>query len=73
MAIKDVEALEKEWWASELVAAWFGPKPGGVREVSEKAKASMREKEKEMERVGFWEGESTMRRDKSHVRLYDDD
>ena len=24
----EVDRLEREWWASEVVAAWYGPRPG---------------------------------------------
>ncbi|ORY24589.1 hypothetical protein BCR39DRAFT_447366, partial [Naematelia encephala] len=25
---KEVDTLEREWWGSEVVAAWYGPQPG---------------------------------------------
>ena len=63
-----LDQLEKEWWASEIVAAWYGPRPGG-RMPSAKAKSRTLEREREMER----QRDSSLKRDSSHVVLYDDD
>lgn len=56
----DVDKLEKEWWSSEVVAAWYGPRPGS-RTVGERTK-SKRENERDV----------TLKRDASFVGLYDE-
>ncbi|CAD6564516.1 MAG: hypothetical protein TREMPRED_005394 [Tremellales sp. Tagirdzhanova-0007] len=62
----DLDKLEKEWWASEIVAAWYGPRPGGTM-PSQKAKSRTMEREMDRQR------DSSLKRDMSHVVLYDDD
>ena len=34
----EVDKLEREWWSSEVVAAWYGPRPGS-RVLNERSKA----------------------------------
>ncbi|ODN74095.1 hypothetical protein L202_07555 [Cryptococcus amylolentus CBS 6039] len=35
---RQVEQLEKEWWTSEIVAAWYGPRQGyGLKSQSQKS------------------------------------
>lgn len=56
----EVDKLEREWWSSEVVAAWYGPRPGS-RMFSERNTPR-----KESER------EAVIRRDGSFVGLNDE-
>lgn len=71
--VDQVEKVEKDWWSSEIVAAWYGPIPGagGRREMSERAKNRLKEREK-MREIGQ-ENQSTIRKNASYVGVYDEE
>jgi hypothetical protein len=56
----DVDSLEREWWSSEVVAAWYGPRPGS-RMVGERIKGR-RDSERDV----------ALKRDASFVGLHDE-
>lgn len=66
---EDVDRLEKEWWESDIVVAWYGPRPG-IGNVAFKAPKAASEI--------AWKGkrripkEPSMRRDASYVGLNDE-
>ncbi len=60
---EDVEKLENEWWASEVVAVWYGPIPGRVSSDQARTRALTQER---------GDGEGGLKRDTSRVALYDD-
>lgn len=57
---EEVDKLDREWWASEVVAAWYGPRPGSraVGGNGRARKVSTRE--------------SMIKRDASWVGLHDE-
>ena len=61
----EVDKLQDDWWGSEVVAAWYGPRPGRVvpKVVVKRSSAKGRE----------GHGGLELKRDSSHVGLYDDD
>lgn len=56
----EVDKLEREWWSSEIVAAWYGPRPGS-RTVGGRQKNK-----------GETERDVIVKRDASFVGLYDE-
>jgi hypothetical protein len=59
-----VEKLEKEWWSSEVVAAWYGPRPGAAP-VSDRMRKDPRNALREDRLPG-------LKRDTSYVGLHDE-
>lgn len=57
---EEIDKLEKEWWGSEVVAVWYGPRPGERRSREVVGKKRLR-------------GDGGLRRDTSRVALYDDE
>jgi hypothetical protein len=70
LTIGVVEELEREWWSSEIVAAWYGP----TRALRERGLVG-RGCENELElgdEQGEGEGEMKVKRDIMYVGLHDE-
>jgi hypothetical protein len=67
--LNQVDALEKEWWDSEVVAAWFGPRPGCFTGAGRTRSGERQGREREGAGVSR---RLDLRRDTSYVGLYDE-
>lgn len=67
----EVDALENEWWESEFVAAWFGPRPGCFTGPGRTRLRSGERPGREREGAGA-SRRLDLRRDTSYVGLYDE-